>query len=171
MTGSNDTLLQSVWAAAIGPALALMQPRFYTPNAVHLLLAIGLQESGLCERCQIIDGGGKGPARGLWQFERAGGVVGVLTHPLTRTHAWDVCRERGVAATSQDVWSRLESDDVLAAAFARLLLWTDGKPLPERNDADGGWALYAKRLWRPGKPHPERWPANFARAGRFVYGS
>ena len=89
MTGSNDTLLQSVWAAAIGPALALMQPRFYTPNAVHLLLAIGLQESGLCERCQIIDGGGKGPARGLWQFERGGGVVGVLTHPLTRTHAWD----------------------------------------------------------------------------------
>lgn len=169
MTG-NDALLQSVWDGAVGPALALMQPRFYTPNAVHMLLAIGLQESGLCERCQIIDGGGKGPARGLWQFERGGGVVGVLTHPLTRTHAWDVCRERGVNAVSQDVWAALETDDVLAATFARLLLWTDPRPLPTPNDTEAGWAYY-ERNWRPGKPHPERWPANFARAGRFVYGS
>lgn len=170
MNALTDPLLDGVLKGAIFPALTHLPPKMSSPDAWHIMLAIGLQESGLTERAQILNGGGKGPARGLWQNERGGGVVGVLTHPLTRLRAWDLCHARGVDPVSQAVWERLETDDVLAAGFARLLLWTDPLPLPTRKGVDAGWDLYAKRLWRPGKPHPDRWPANFERAGRFIYG-
>jgi hypothetical protein len=61
------------------------------------------------------------------------------------------------------VYNSLAHDDVLAAAFARLLLWTDPQRLPSLGDADGAWALYL-RTWRPGKPHPQTWPALYAQA-------
>ncbi len=35
--------------------------------------------------------------------------------------------------------------------FARLLLWTDAKPLPAIGDEQGAWDYYL-RNWRPGKP-------------------
>ena len=57
-----------------------------------MLLAIGLQESRLTHRRQI-----GGPARGLWQFERGGGVAGVLRHAASRDHALSVCDARRVA--------------------------------------------------------------------------
>ena len=63
--------------------------------------------------------------------------------------AAEICRARGVAVIAGDVHAALEHDDVLAAAFARLLLWTDPKSLPALNDADGAWQLYL-RTWRPG---------------------
>lgn len=66
------------------------------------------------------------------------------------------------------VHAALEHDDVLAAAFARLLLWTDPFRLPTKSDAAGGWDLYL-RTWRPGKPHPARWPARYAAAVREIY--
>ena len=47
----------------------------------------------------------------------------------------------------------LEHDDVLAAAFGRLLLWTDPRAPPAVGDESGAWALYL-RCWRPGKPRP-----------------
>ena len=56
-----------------------------------------------------------------------------------------------------------EWDDVLAAAFARLLLFTDPAKLPKLGDADGAWQLYL-RTWRPGKPHPHTWPDLYAQA-------
>lgn len=43
----------------------------------------------------------------------------------------------------------LEVDDVLAAGFARLLLWTDPHRLPAVGDVEGAWQLYL-RTWRPG---------------------
>ena len=111
-----------------------------------MLLAIGLQESRFVHRRQI-----GGPARGFWQFEQGGGVRGVLAHPASAALARQVCQVRGVPPTAPSVYSRLELDDVLAAAFARLLLWTDPARLPRTGDADAAWALYL-RTWRPGKP-------------------
>lgn len=147
----------------VQPALALLPPAMDSRAARVLLLAIAGQESGLRARVQhpLRPGMPPGPARGLWQFEQAGGVAGVLRHDATRELAAGVCRLRGVPATRVAVWPALATDDVLAAAFARLLLWTDPAPLPA--DEAGGWALYL-RTWRPGRPHPDRWPANFAAA-------
>jgi hypothetical protein len=150
--------LNVISVSTIGPALALLPPYMSTPAAHILLLAIGLQESRFQHRRQI-----GGPARGFWQFEQGGGVRGVLAHSSSRDDARQLCFARGVSATSDSVYTTLETDDVLAAGFARLLLWTDPMRLPKTGDADGAWALYL-RTWRPGKPHRHTWPALYARA-------
>ncbi len=168
---NKDDLLDQVWSQAIRPALALLPPKLNTPQAWHLMLAIGLQEPRLCDRCQILPGGGRGPAHGLWQFEQGGGVRGVLRHMASAEMARAVCAARGVAAEPASVWAALETDDVLAAAFARLLLWTTPFAMPERGGQAEGWAIYAVHAWRPGRPHPERWPSNWTRARVYVYGS
>lgn len=165
----RDDLIQPVWDTAIMPAMVMLPPRFSAPRAWHMLIAIGLQESKLRDRVQRVNGGGVGPARGLWQFERGGGVRGVLQHDASRELARQVCSLRSVRPDAQAVWENLELDDALACAFARLLLWTDPKPLPGPDDVDTAWDLYA-RVWRPGKPHPSTWPMHHARARRFVYG-
>lgn len=157
--------LDAVIQTAIAPALALLPPSMSSSDAQLLLLAIGLQESRFQHRRQI-----GGPARGFWQFEQGGGVRGVLTHAASRDAARRVCAVRGVEPLSAPVYARLESDDVLAAAFARLLLWTDPARLPAAGDSDGAWALYL-RTWRPGKPHPHTWPALYASALRATGGA
>lgn len=143
------SLPRTILADAIEPALALLPAGMDTPQARVMLLAIGLQESALVHRHQVLTGGRKGPARGLFQFERGGGVVGVLTHRATRKLAQEVCDHRGVPAASYEAWQALEYDDTLAAAFARLLLWTDPGALPAVADTEGAWHLYL-RTWRPG---------------------
>lgn len=134
---------------AIEPALAEL-PSYMTSDAARvLMLAIGLQESKLIYRRQH----GGGPARGLWQFER-GGVVGVLGHLASNTHARNLCTLHRVRPMAADLLEAFAEDDVLAAGFARLLLWTDHRPLPV--DQDEAWAYYL-RNWRPGKPRPLSW--------------
>lgn len=157
------TACMSVIDGAINPALALLPAAMDSAPARVMLLAIGLQESRLTARCQIIAGGGRGPARGLWQFEAGGGVRGVMTHPTSRFWAAQVCASRSVPFIQSVVWAALETDDALAAAFARLLLFTDPRRLPTVGDPDAAWACYL-RLWRPGKPHPATWPALYAEA-------
>jgi len=151
--------------ASIDAAMALLPAALDSRAARTMLLAIGLQESGLLHRAQIVAGGGKGPARGLWQFERGGGVRGVLTHQQTAPLALKVCQARQVGAVTSVVWAELETDDVLAAALARLLLYSDPQPLAA--DAASGWALYL-RTWRPGKPKPQTWPGFYAQAQAWV---
>lgn len=170
MSGVPDQLLTTVWLSALAPAMLLLPQQMSTARAWHMLLAAGLQETQLKARVQVLDGGGRGPARGLWQFEQGGGVKGVLTHEASKSLAVQACARRGVAPTALAVWGELEHDDVLAATFARLLLWTDPRPLPTPNDTEAGWAYY-ERNWRPGKPHPQTWPAHWVRARRFVFGS
>lgn len=137
--------LSDVVEKAIRPALAALPARMRSREAVVILLAIGLQESLFKYRRQMADG----PARGFWQFEKMGSVAGVLRHHTTTALASEICRARGVAAVASDVHAKLEHDDVLAAAFARLLLWTDPKSLPALNDVEAAWQLYL-RTWRPG---------------------
>ncbi|MHC3750681.1 hypothetical protein ACYKDZ_17575 [Stutzerimonas stutzeri] len=150
--------LSEIRERAIAPALALLPARMSSREAEVQMLAIGLQESRFQHRRQI-----GGPARGFWQFEQGGGVRGVLRHPASREHALAVCRVRNVIATEGAVYAALEHDDVLAAAFARLLLWTDPKALPALGDEQAAWDLYL-RTWRPGKPHRHTWDALYAKA-------
>lgn len=126
--------------------------RMVTGEALAMLLAIGYQESRLMYRRQH----GGGPARGLWQFERGGGCLGVLTHPESRVLMASACRRRGIEPASQALWDALERDDDLAMIAARLLLWTDPYALPSVGQRDRAWAAYL-RVWRPGKPHPGTW--------------
>lgn len=150
--------LSEIDKAAINPALALLPANMDSPAARVMLLAIGLQESRFVHRRQI-----GGPARGFWQFEKGGGVRGVLMHASTREQAQLVCKARGVPATADAVYEALDKDDVLAAAFARLLLWSDPKALPPIDAEAAAWSLY-QRTWRPGKPHPEIWPDLYRQA-------
>jgi hypothetical protein len=151
---------QRVLAKAVEPALALLPKLMDVLPARVLILAIGFQESQLLERVQRVSGGGKGPARGLWQNECGGGVRGVLGHPVTRQFAERVCATRRVEPVASLVWSELEHDDILAAAFARLILYADPSPLPEIGMVESAW-LYYLRTWRPGKPHPDQWAENY----------
>lgn len=144
-------------------AFALLPPKMDSGAARVMLLSIGLQESGLSERVQR----GNGPARGLFQFEQGGGVKGVMTHPSSKDIARQVCVERGVPFERKALWESLANDDILAAVMARLLLWTDSKPMP--TNSESGWQLYS-RVWRPGRPHPERWPSNYTKAQKAVNG-
>lgn len=144
--------LLDINALAIRPAMSLLQPRMDSIEARVLLLAISGQEADFHHRWQVFDRkrpDAMGAARGLWQFERGGGVRGVLTHERTRTMAADVCRMRNVPPTVDAVYSALHRDDILAAAFARLLLWSSPAALPKVGDVDGAWKAYL-REWRPG---------------------
>lgn len=147
-------VLAEVIKMAINPALAILPNRMDSLKARVMLLTIGLQESRFEHRRQM----GNGPARGFWQFERGGGVKGVFTHPASTGHVHNLCAARGVPFDIPTIWAALETDDVLAAGVARLLLWTDAYPLPDVEDAGASWDLYL-RTWRPGKPHPKTWPA------------
>lgn len=166
--------ISQIRRSAIEPALLLLPAKMSSPQAECMLLAIGLQESRLIHQRQI-----KGPARGLWQFEQGGGTAGVLRHPLTAKLARDVCAARGVEPTPAAVQIALAgTDDVLDAAFARLLLWSDPGKLPGKDDTEGAWQLYL-RTWRPGA-HTRgtqaqkddlraKWGRNYAAAVREVY--
>ena len=166
--------LSEIRRSAIEPALLLLPAKMCSPQAEVLLLAIGLQESRFVHRRQI-----KGPARSFWQAELGGGMVhGVLRHHLTGKHAVAVCDARGVAPVSEPVYAAIEFDDVLAAALARLLLWSDPGKLPGKGDAEAAWQLYL-RTWRPGA-HSRgaqaqkdelraKWGRNYAAAVREVY--
>lgn len=160
--------------AAINEALSLLPSEMDSPEARVMLIAIGLQESRFKYRRQLVGNPPKpvGPAAGFWQFEKGsaasrGGVWGVFLHESTNRHVKTLCAARGIPASPSNIWETIQTDDVLAAGIARLLLWTDPKRLPAIGKEAEAWALYL-RTWRPGKPHPETWPALYADAVRAV---
>lgn len=151
--------LSEIRRSALEPALLLLPAKMSSLQAEVMLLAIGLQESRFIHRRQI-----RGPARSYWQAEQGGGMVhGVLRHPLTSQLAVAVCDARGVQPVDELVYTAIEHDDVLAAAFARLLLWTDSQALPEVGEVAKAWDLYL-RTWNPGRPHRETWDGFYAQA-------
>ena len=139
---------------AVNESYKLLPLKMDSPFARINQAAIGQQESGYLVRRQYSNG----PARGYWQFEEGGGVKGVMEHKATTELARSVCHARGVPFVRRTVWEALETDDVLAAAFCRLLMWTDSGKLPVGEPE--GWAMYI-RTWRPGKPHIDKWPASW----------
>lgn len=158
--------LDSIIQTGINPALAMLPAHMDTAQARIMLLAIGLQESRFEQRRQLVGSPPKpiGPAKSFWQGEKGGGLVrGVRYHEHSRNLAKLLYQARGIEPNDQAIWDAIEHDDVLAAGLARLLLWTDPKPLPKLGDAEGAWQLY-RRTWRPGKPHRASWDALYAKA-------
>ena len=153
-------------------------PPSYDSVAVRLLLlTIGLQESRFTSRRQLItkEVDGKkalvpeGPAIGFWQFELGnkvsrGGVWGVLNHFRVGPHARAFATALGYAPDAEVVWKAMQTDDVLAAGFARLLLLSDASRVPAVGDVNEAWECYTKRTWRPGKPHRSTWDGFYAQA-------
>lgn len=139
-----------------------------SPKARLMLVVIGLQESGFTTRVQRTnDPNVAGPARSYWQFERGGGVRGVMRHEATSGHARNVCDAQGVPWDAMAIWQAMGRDDTLGCCFARLLLYSDPRPLPEIQAVDDAWAYY-ERNWRPGKPHPAKWPTYHLQARRLL---
>lgn len=143
----------------IPAALSLLPPHMRGDRATAMLLAIGLQESRFLLRRQT-----GGPARGFWQFETAG-IAGVLHHEQTANVIGAVLDH--LRYNSHDeapyVLFAVEDNDVLAAAFARCLLYTLPSQLPGEADAADGWDQYIAG-WRPGRPRRESWDAFYAQA-------
>lgn len=140
-------------------ALRLLPARCDSLEARAMLLAIGLQESAFLVRHQV-----GGPAHGFWGFELAG-LKGVLLHPQSAGLAREVARRLRYPSfqIASTLHIALEHNDVLAAAFARLLLWTDPAPLAGPDDAAGAWQIYL-RTWRPGVPRHDAWAAYYTEA-------
>lgn len=159
-------VLNMVRQEYIDPALKLLPERMESDSARVMLMAIGLQESRFAYTFQKVAGRPymKGPAKGYWQFEEGGGVKGVMRHPTTAQNARDLCLARDVDFDSKAIHYAMEHDHKLAAGFARLLLWSDGKPLPNLDaGAQAAWECY-ERNWRPGKPHRETWDEFYQQA-------
>lgn len=154
-------MIEHILRYTLPAAYSLLPPRFLDPKASALLLAIGLQESGFLARRQRDEG----PARGFWQFERAG-VVGVSRHPHTRLELQDVLEQLRYAHLVEDARAAhlaIEHNDVLACVVARLLLWTVPAPLPARDQPAAAWTQYLEG-WRPGRPRHETWDAFYEEA-------
>jgi hypothetical protein len=142
--------LDEITRTAVEPALAWLPPKMTSPEAKVEMLSICLKESLLKHRRQVTNSGKEdGPAVSFWQFERGGGITGVLTHCASSALAHQFCGERGIDASPMDVWVGMQTDDVLGAVFARLLLWTEPGALPRVTDTEAAWQLYL-RAWRPG---------------------
>ncbi len=153
---------------SVQKGLDLLPSSMDSINAKVMLYAIGLQESRFTFRYQILSGENgklvrKGPARGFWQFESGGALPGLISLPQTKVHAKLVCDVLGIPFNTVSIWESLEVNDVLSSAFARLLLYSDPKPLPALSDVDAAWDYYV-RCWRPGKPHRKTWNAFHAEA-------
>ncbi len=142
----------------ISDAMRLLPSNMDSRQARAMLIAIGLQESRFKHRKQI-----GGPAHGFWQFEKGGGVKGVLNHATTSKLARQVCNACCVSPDADSVYDALATDDVLACCFARLLLWTDPKAIPAVGNEQASWELYS-RVWRPGQPHRQSWGDLYAAA-------
>ena len=143
-------------------AFAFLPKKMDSTEARTMLLAIGLQESRFEHRKQI-----GGPARGFWQFEKGGGVVGVFRHRASKLYAVSATRELGYFDTDATVYEAIQHNDVLACVFARLLLWTLPQALPTTQEK--AWGQYIE-AWRPGKPHYETWGAFYERAEEITKG-
>lgn len=152
---------------AIDPALTLLERLCNikpTAAARVELMAIAGQESAWLHRLQI-----GGPARSFWQFEKGGGVAGVLSHPASKPKIMLVCNELAIKCDVATVYEAMAWNDVLAACMARLLLFTDPRALPEVGKVEEGWQYYL-RNWRPGAPHPDVWPTRYNIARTLVEG-
>jgi hypothetical protein len=151
---------KDILVTAVDPALTLLATHGVKSDnrARVLLMAIAGQESAWQYRKQV-----GGPAHSFWQFEKGGGVAGVLGHPASRDKIKAVCAELDVPCEAEAVYQAMIDNDVLAASMARLLLFTDPAPLPEVGEVIAGWDYYEK-LWRPGAPHPDVWPGRYGTA-------
>jgi len=109
---------------------------------------MGLQKSILSARFQAAPASSalrKGAGRGLWQM-RIDDVSRLLTTNSTKERSEAISNKYVGAVHPHAVWATLEYNDVLAALFARLMLWPDPAALPAPAAANERAALL-RELW------------------------
>jgi hypothetical protein len=146
------TVIEIIRQVMLPAAYGLLPSVMASPNATRMLMAIGWQESRFEHRTQLKNG----PARGFWQFELGGGVIGVMAHHRSKPHAIAALEALQYPGgyPPHAIHSAIQHNDLLAAVFARLYLWTS--PLPIATTEREAWQQYLG-LWRPGKPHEASW--------------
>ena len=165
----ND-LLHQINFGPITEGLRLLPSKMDSLRARAQMLKMALQESKGIYRDQLERAGRNtrlGPALGLWQFERGGACASLLKHPSTKGFARMLCDHFNVQANADALWRALPTNDVLAAAMARLNLYWHESPLPDVHDELGSFEYYID-CWRPGayERNPvevrKNWAANHA---------
>ena len=151
-------MIEHLRSHTFSAAFSLLPPHMDTPEAQAMLIAIGLQESRFKHRRQV-----NGPARGFWQFEKGGGVRGVLTHAKVAPIMAEALTAQAYQVGVDVLYAAIEHNDVIACVAARLLLWTVPGRLPGPDDPEVGWQQYLDG-WRPGKPHRGTWDAFYREA-------
>lgn len=161
--------------ADIDAGLALLPEPLRTLDAKVQLYATSIQENPTRAPRQLIKKDGKlqpiGPAAGDYQFEKTGGIRGLINFKSTRVQAMlaGVCKARNVATTVDALFEAIQVDPVLAAALARLLYFTDSGALPRAGAEQYAWEVYL-RTWRPGayERDPQglraKWSTSYAQA-------
>lgn len=132
-------------------------------NARVIELAIAGQETDWKYRLQM----NGGPARSYWQFEKGGGLAGIMK--LFPAKVSSLCNGFDIPYNMDIIFEAMAWHDPLAAGLARILLWSDPRKLPEVGDEKGAWQYYLD-TWRPGMPHPEKWAAVYAQSLSLVKG-
>lgn len=138
---------QEFRSEVIDPTLKLLD--LYSPASSNLLLGTALVESRLIHRKQI----GGGPARGLFQIEKAtfndvyGRFLKLKPRLLARVNE---------LLTSGDPWAQVETNDRFACAIARVRYLYDSKPLPDADDIEALAAVWVKTYNAGGKGTVEK---------------
>ena len=164
-----EILLHSI----IEPAMGLLDRRLETAAASAMMVAIALQESALTARVQVLDAGKPwwqsrpGPAHGLWQFECGGGLTAVMGNAATKAIVDPVITQLNYPFDRTIIHDAIIHNDLLAAVFARALLYSAPWPLPGPDSPTEGWRQYLW-AWRPGKPHESTWARNYRIAWELV---
>lgn len=155
--------LEEINEKIITPGLKFLPDKMDSVAARAQLLTIGLQESRFKHRSQI-----GGPAKGYWQFERYGGVYGVMTHHTTKDYIREILKELNYDYSQVSLaYAAIEHNDLLAVCFARLLMWTYPGPLPKEGDYENSWHQYLE-TWRPGDAKPETWDSFYYHSWKLV---
>lgn len=165
---STPSTMTDLMEYIIPAAYRVLPEPMRSDRASAMLITAGLQETKFLRRRQML----KGPARGLWQFEK-NGLFGIFQHPRSRPHLENLAkslRYPSLAYVEENGLLLVEHNDILACALARLLLWTDLDKLPSREQPGLGWEIYY-RTWHPGRPHYETWTTYFEEAWQRVDGS
>lgn len=161
--------------ADIDAGLVLLPEPLRTLDAKVQLYATSTQENLTRAPRQLIKKDGKlqpiGPAAGDYQFEKTGGIRGLINFKSARVQQMltEVCKARKVAMTADALFDAIQFDPVLAAALARLLYYTDAGALPKAGAEQYAWDVYL-RTWRPGayqrdpKGLRAKWAKSYAEA-------
>lgn len=163
MSNPNPELTYYMHRHILPAAFHFLPGKMQSQNAHAEILAAGLQESEFNARVQ----GGGGPAHGLFQFEKNGGVAEVLDAPDTAAMLAPILKIMCYKPNRDEIYQAIVHNDVLAVILARCILWHVPGMLAGPTQPDKGYQQYL-RAWRPGKPGPDRWPANFAEAWRLT---
>lgn len=159
----------------IEAGLALLPEPLRTIDAKVQLYATSIQENPTRAPRQLIKKDGTlqpiGPAAGDYQFEKTGGVRGLLNFKSDRLQSMlrSVCTARRVPQTPDGLFDAIQRDPILAAALARLLYFTDLGALPKAGAEQYAWDVYL-RTWRPGayerdpKGLRAKWTKSYAEA-------